>query len=110
VFAEVLVDQPFPGAVTVSVSGEVDLIESDEFRDAVLASVGPLTTTVVLDLTAVTFFGSSGISALIAARQLLLEDGRPLCVDDCSDVVERVLEATGLREHLPRSTTVPVGD
>jgi anti-anti-sigma factor len=99
-------DEPFAGAVTVRVSGEVDMNESDQLCDVIVASSGPATTTVVVDLEGVTFFGSAGISALIAARRILLGRGQRFCVDDCSELVERVLESTGMREHLPRSDSL----
>jgi anti-sigma B factor antagonist len=96
-------DEPFPSAVTVHVSGEIDMNESDQLCDVIVASTGPAITTVVIDLTGVTFFGSAGISALIAARRILLGRGQRFCVDECSEMVERVLESTGMRDHLPRS-------
>ena len=94
---------PFVGAVTVRVAGEIDMNEADQLCDVIVAAAGPATIMVVLDLTGVTFFGSGGISSLIAARRILLERDVRLCVDDCSEMVETVLEATGMRAHLPRS-------
>ncbi len=99
-----LAGQPFPVAGLLRVSGEVDSPERDELRDAIVACGAPGTRVVVLDLSGVTYMGSSGLSALLSAREQLLDRNIRLCVDQCSDIVARLLDLTGVRDYLGRST------
>ncbi len=98
--ANVVPDQPSPGSVTVVVSGEVDLGDQDAFRSTIVDSASPPTTMVVLDLTGVTFLGSSGIGALITAWKELGDRHIGLRLEECSDIVGRVLEIAGVRDLL----------
>jgi anti-sigma B factor antagonist len=98
--------RPTADAVTVVVEGEVDLGEAGEFRDAILACLDPTSDLVVLDLTDVAYFGSAGIRDLLQARDRLDRQGVALCVDDASDIVERVLTLTNIRDYFPRSEVV----
>jgi anti-sigma B factor antagonist len=100
-------DQPSPGAVTLRVSGEVDIGEKDDFCRAIAECAHDLITMVVLDLTQVTYLGSAGLSAMLAGQRLLKSRGVPLYVDGCSDIVERVLQVSQLRDHLPRPSAAP---
>jgi anti-anti-sigma factor len=99
---------PFSGAVKLFISGDIDGGVADEFRDAVVVYAGQGTVAVVLDLEEVTFFSSAGISALLAARRILLEHDIVLCIDDCSEIVETLLQTTGVRAHFARSDAVGV--
>jgi anti-sigma B factor antagonist len=98
--------RPAAQAVTVVVEGEVDLGEAGELRDAILACLDPSRDLVVLDLTDVAYFGSAGIRDLLSARDQLAEQGVDLCVDEASDIVERVLDLTNVRAYFPRSQAV----
>lgn len=53
-----------------------------------------------LDMSQVTFLDSSGLRVVIAAHKRLDEAGQALILADPSDVVTRLLEITGLRDHL----------
>jgi anti-anti-sigma factor len=98
-------DQPLPGAVTLFVSGEIDGEEADQLCDVIVACSRPAITAVVIDLTDVTFFGSSGISALIGAKRILAERHLRLIVDGCSDTVRSVLQITGVGRRPARATS-----
>ncbi len=98
--------EPELRAVTVRISGEVDIPEADQLRDAIVASASDSTTIVVLDLGDVTFLGSSGLSALVEAGRVLQARDVRLCIDECSDIAERVLEIAGVLNMFPRSTDV----
>ena len=98
--ASVVPDQPLPGSVTVMVAGEIDLTDRDELRTVLVEGAPPPVTTVVVDLTGVTFLGSSGIGALIAARKELGERDIDLRVERCSPIADRVLEIAGVRSLL----------
>jgi anti-sigma B factor antagonist len=54
---------------------------------------------VVVDMSDTTFMDSSGLRALLLARQRMEEDGGSLLLSGCSPQVLRVFEATGLSEH-----------
>ena len=97
---------PIPAAVTVVVEGEIDLGESGAFRDAIVDCLEPSRDLVVLDLTDVDYLGSAGVRDLLDAQRQLAHQGVDLCVDDTSEIVERVLTLTNVREHLPRSSVV----
>jgi len=77
---------------TVTLVGEVDLVDEQRLEDC-LAS---LTGTVIVDLHAVTFLGSTGLRAFVVAQKRLSADGGMLLIRAPRDHVRRVLEITGL--------------
>ncbi len=109
-FASVVPDQPGPDSVTVTVGGEIDLTDHDELRTVIVNGASPEVTTVIIDLTDVTFLGSSGIGALIAAWKELGERDIDLRVDRCSPIADRVLEIAGVRALLAAPTDPPDED
>jgi anti-anti-sigma factor len=85
------------GISIVRMSGELDLATSDRLS----ALLGELTDqTVVVDLAALTFIDSSGIAALVAAKDRLRSAGRELLLTRPQPNVDRVLEMTGLVEWI----------
>ena len=86
--------------VTVFVRGEVDLTESGELR-AVLADAcaGPHPT-VIVDLTAVGFMGSSGMGVLARQSHELETAGRHLQLTGCPERLRRAFQVTGLDQVL----------
>ena len=60
-------------------------------------------TAVVVDATGLNFIDSSGLRALLSAREQLEGAGVSLQVTDLSPAVERVLDMTGTRELLTGS-------
>src|SRR4051794_2948197 len=87
----VRVDHNGPTPIVVLV-GEVDLVDKQKLDDC-LAS---LTGTVIVDLQAVTFLGSTGIRAFVVAQKRLCADGGKLLLRSPGDHIRRVLEITGL--------------
>ena len=85
-----------PGVL--SVVGEVDADNCAEFRSALLGQA-PDGDEVVVDLSALSFIDSSGISELLRVHSTLDEQGRTLRVQNPSPAVYRVLEITGLLGH-----------
>jgi anti-sigma B factor antagonist len=85
------------GSAVIRVRGELDMSTSPELTAAV-SSAGAEASTVQLDLSAVTFLDSSAIGALVAAGSELAEAGHRLQIGPRSDIVNRVLEITGLAE------------
>jgi anti-sigma B factor antagonist/stage II sporulation protein AA (anti-sigma F factor antagonist) len=81
------------GTSIVRMSGELDLASSDRLS-ALLAELSDRT--VVVDLAGLTFIDSSGIAALVAAKDRLQSAGRELVLTRPQPNVDRVLEMTGL--------------
>jgi anti-sigma B factor antagonist len=96
-----VVDVSIGGMAGVAVRGEVELATVPELTaaldDAIRASSGPF----VVDLCAVDFLDSSGISCLVRARALLGRDDRPLALVCAPGIARRALELTGIDELVP---------
>ncbi|MCU7729858.1 STAS domain-containing protein [Actinoplanes sp. KI2] len=85
------------GVVEVSPSGEIDVENAYEIREAVAAQLGdPQLARIELNLQAVTFIDSVGISALVAAFQLAAVSEVKLIVTQPSRFAHRQLWVTGL--------------
>ena len=85
------------GVVEVSPSGEIDVENAYEIREAVAAQLGdPQLARIELNLQAVTFIDSVGISALVAAFQLAAVSEVKLIVTRPSRFAHRQLWVTGL--------------
>lgn len=83
---------------TVHATGVVDshtVTSLDEGLDA-LGNGGD----VGLDLSGVTFIDSSGLRIIVAAHQALEDAGHRLELHNSSEAVRRLLEITGLTDHL----------
>jgi anti-sigma B factor antagonist len=82
--------QSVPGRVVVA--GEIDLRSAPDLRAALDAAAGEEGAEVVVDLTAVTFVDSSGISELLRISKA----GHPLRLRGSVASVRRVFELVGL--------------
>ncbi|OLR92734.1 STAS domain-containing protein [Actinokineospora bangkokensis] len=96
-----------PDRVTVRVRGDIDMTTAGSLRatlaDAV-AEEGPRE--VVVDLSATTFFGSSGLAALVSAGEDATAAGKGyLVVAPLGTVAHRAITATGLDELIPVSAS-----
>ena len=87
---------PIPPAVSVTISGEIDIATSRAMRDALATSPGPAHLEV--DMSAVTFMDASGIGVLLAARQRAVDGGGSLTLRAPSWAVQRVTGVLGLEE------------
>jgi anti-sigma B factor antagonist len=81
------------GRVVVAVAGEVDLATAPQLAECLL---GITDRDVAVDLSAVSFLDSSGVSALVAGNKALTATGHSLRTFGEQDNVRRVLEITGL--------------
>jgi len=109
---EVVSDQDEVGvhAWRLTVSGEVDASTVDGFDGAVDDIIDRGGRFVVLDFSDVQFLDSSGLRGVVRARNLLEEHDGRLTVAGLSGAAQRVLELTGLLEHLRESTSEPAAD
>ncbi|MFD1150022.1 STAS domain-containing protein [Saccharothrix hoggarensis] len=81
----------------VSVSGEVDMLTAPQLRADVLRHIDA-GTTVVLDMSGVSFLGSAGLAVLVEAAQQGKRRGAAFRVVAVERAVTRPLAATGLGE------------
>ncbi len=84
------------GAAVLVVRGEVDLSSAPQLRQRLLglATAGP--TTVVVDLTDVSFIDSTGLGVLVSALKRLRAEGGDLRLVVNRPQIAKVLEITGL--------------
>ena len=92
------VDRDGPVA-TVAVTGELDIATVPEFREA-LAAVESGYEELVIDLSACSFFASSGISTLLDENARAERDGFRLAVVKAPPEVHRIFDLTGLNATL----------
>jgi anti-anti-sigma factor len=88
------------GVARVAIHGELDLDRADEVAGELTALPAQGATSVVIDATALTFIDSSGLRALLTARDQLHAAGATLHIANLTPSVERVLDMTGTRELL----------
>jgi len=83
-----------PGLHIVALHGELDIVSAYGLALALVEVAG---STVVVDLSGLTFMDSSGISALVMARNRIVADGRgQLVLARPGAIVRRALEIVGL--------------
>ncbi|HEX4252584.1 MAG TPA: STAS domain-containing protein [Pseudonocardia sp.] len=90
------------GAVVVAAAGEVDLATGPKLRTAVAELLErPEPVPVVVDLTSVTFLGSTGIAVLVDAHWQAAQLHVPLKIVVAPDgPAHRTLRTTGVDHHL----------
>lgn len=93
-----MIDQSLPldGVTIVKLPAEVDLVVAGGLRDELLSSLNRDGAHLVVDATEVTFIDSSGINALVRARERAERLGGSIHVVTTSRPVLRVLEVTQL--------------
>ena len=89
-----------PSAAELAVFGEIDVGTADDFERQVLDQVPAGTTRLVLDLAGLGFIDSSGLQALTRIRQRLVERGAELALRNASEVLQRMIQVTGLGNTL----------
>jgi anti-sigma B factor antagonist len=77
--------------------GEIDITSAPTLRSALLPALNS-SERVVLDLSEVSFLGSSGLAVLVEGRDQAQQSERDFRLVCTSRIVIRALEATGLRE------------
>ena len=91
---------PKPGISLVRLPCEVDLASAPQIRDDMLAALNRDGAHLVVDALDVIFMDSSGVNALVRARERAHALGGSLHVVTRSPAVRRVLQITGLEERL----------
>lgn len=94
------VSQLLAHTTAIHVGGEVDLLTTPALDSEITSRLSaPDTRTLVLDLSKVSFFGSSGLAALVRANQTAQERGVRLLLVATSRVVLRPLEVTNTADQ-----------
>ena len=91
---------PQTEGVVFTLTGELDLAHAPLLQDAVEGEQAAAAKTVVLDLQELTFLDSTGLRAVLAARELCWRRGQEFAVTPGSPQVQRLLSVTGVGEHL----------
>ena len=83
-----------PGLHIVALHGELDIVSAAGLADALVEVAG---STLVVDLSDLTFMDSTGIGALVVARNRIVADGQnQLVLSRPGGIVRRALEIVGL--------------
>ena len=90
---KVVASQAADDVVVLHVAGEIDLLTANLLGERVREQLVPATRVLVLDLTEVSFMGSSGLAEIVAASQA---EAAQLVLVATNRAVLRPLEATGL--------------
>ncbi len=92
--------QRYGEAVTVVVSGEIDLLTADRLKATLADEISAGPKILVIDLDGVQFFGSMGLSALALTQRAARERGVDLRVVTSGRATLRPLQITGMLDHL----------
>jgi anti-sigma B factor antagonist len=88
-----------PEECLVVLGGDIDMAVAHEFAEQVatgLAECPDHASTVVVDLSGVTFLDSSGLGAIVEIRRHAIEHGQTVMLRGPDDRVLRVLELSGI--------------
>jgi stage II sporulation protein AA (anti-sigma F factor antagonist) len=90
------------GVARVTLGGELDLDRAGALADELSGLAGQGASHVVVDVQGLSFIDSSGLRALLSARDLLERENATIELVNLSPAVERVLDMTGTRALLTR--------
>lgn len=89
------------GHVILALAGELDMASAPTLEGALQDDALARGEALILDLEELGFIDSTGLRAVLQARQLCRDRGQQFAVTPGSQQVQRVLTITGLAEHLP---------
>ena len=89
--------------LTLTVHGEFDAAAAPAVIDAFVQHNSPPAELVSIDLSAVSFFDSSGLLSLQRLHQRSTAEGGSFTIVDASPTVTRILQLTGLDQVIPTS-------
>jgi anti-anti-sigma factor len=94
------VERPAPGAVVITVRGELDISGAPALREVLERSVAERPESLVLDLTGVSFMDSIALAVVVQASRSLGHANQLLIVVGTDSYARLILEATGLTHCL----------
>ena len=83
-------------AVRLRVVGEIDMSTVPTFEKALSSALDAKHERLMIDLSEVNFMDSSGLNALVRARNAMEDTGVELVISGVSDQVQRLFEVSGL--------------
>jgi anti-sigma B factor antagonist len=99
--SDFVVDSQITGrAVTLVLSGELDLMSSPILDQALEGAFASNPDLIVLDLRELEFMDSTGLHRLVAAQQRAVQSGRRFGVVRGGEQVQRLFDLTGIAELL----------
>ena len=98
------VPAPDGGTICVTVAGEIDMATAERFRTGLDTAIDQHYQTVIVDLAGVRFMDSSGIAALMHARNRAVAAAKTLYLVNCQPPVRRVMEISGVYALLTDAT------
>lgn len=87
-------------ATVLAVAGELDLASSPTLEEALDAVTETTPELLILDLSALEFMDSTGLSVLVRAHQRALEAGRRFALVKGGSQVQRLLSLTGIDDRI----------
>jgi anti-sigma B factor antagonist len=93
-----LTESTIESQLVVAVHGDVDVHSAPHLRDRLIAAIDAGATAVVVDLTDVAFIDSTGLGALVAARNHAEERQASLRLVCSSERLLKLFRITGLHE------------
>lgn len=85
----------------ITATGEIDLTNAEYLRDALLSTLNAGATALVVDLTAVTFLDSAGVTALVRASRRADAAEAALRLAVTAPAVLRVMNLVGIDQLVP---------
>lgn len=89
------------GLLIVSVSGRLDITNSEDFENAVLQELKEEPVSVVVRFQEVSYMSSSGVRALLSLYHELRKHGRKLIIAELSPAVKKIITVTELDRVFP---------
>lgn len=84
------------GVPVVTASGEIDVYTAPDFKTAINQPINSGATSLVIDLTNVSYMDSSGFGALLGVTKRVRPKGGAVHLVGCSDAITRMLKITRL--------------
>ena len=107
-FLQIEASQDRTGA-TITLKGEFDLTGAERFWSFLSEALAATPRAIVVDTSALEFIDSSGLMALIRARDAAIEAGAGFRVRDPSPALRRITALSGLEELLRPVDTIHGG-
>ena len=89
----------------IDIAGDIDFAAKAALENQIAVQItSHHVTSVIVDITAVSFIDSAGIGALVACRRSADDTGKTLCVIGAQGRVADILNLTGVRQWLAGET------
>ena len=95
------------GTSLLSLTGEVDVANAPDVKQAAVALSATGNTRFVVDLSGVTYMDSSGLGTLVGILKRLKESGGKMAIAGASPQVRRLFDITGLNQVFALCDDVP---